>query len=931
MRSTILPFTLATGLLAAGGSAQQIRVVAPVGGIVPGQTPDEDHGVTVEMFENPNLDLYLRKAQNLLGQNKYDSAITVLQEVIEGNTVEVHVASAAEPGAKAGEGRPATDETKPADQPAEKPADKPTEKPATDRKAAEGQAARGKTAAQLDAAQSVFSQDGRVYRPVRRLCHEILAQLPPVGLELYRTSYEVAANEMLERALQDGSISSLEQVANRYFITLPAGKAMVALADRLLNDGRYRSSVQVLRDLVEVYPKANLARLGVSEVWCRFKIALCLRMAGETAAAQAAVAELAAQFPDESLRIVGELQSVKDLPQSEVFASEVLAAIGRAKQATGPSWLSGALLTGASNSLVPLWQYRFRNPDPYREPKATNADRNMWSEGSPAVTMPHANRYGTGTWFAFAGGAAGEPPRAMFLEHFRLRMVDALSGVLQKEGAGVDEPPTPRENYPRVRIAASDFALLRPVEDEARRYVVMGYSRSLSQATDVLTASELVAYQRENLEPAWSSTQWLDGEEGLREVTFLAAPTVFGERLLLPALRRGAYTLQCLDRSTGRPEWHTPLHSGGTSFFKAPGVPVVVQGGIAFVLTNAGCLAAVDAFAGDLRWIRRYERSDPLRPRMRPKSRAQNENMRYGVQFLQNELTSFLPNDILVRDGLVVMAPCDGNMLMCVDGATGQPVWMLDATSRFAPYGTLRMLVGANATDLFVLSEKDLVCISLQGGLVRWSRELPSWNGPKSDGRGRGTVIDDKVLVPGEREVLVFDANNQLPMMRLPLPPFGEGRDPLAGSFHLVSSGPWLGVGYAGGVEVFSSQPALQELAQAAKDPLQKVDYLMHAGAMPSAEEFLRSWLPTAEVGSSLQTKGATQLLAIVRERALVAARGGDKAAVSALDSVLPFAQDHTVRLNWHLARLEVCKEAGDMHAYEQEQQRLYAFMEGKG
>lgn len=55
-------------------------------------------------------------------------------------------------------------------------------------------------------------------------------------------------------------------------------------------------------------------------------------------------------------------------------------------------------------------------------------------------------------------------------------MVDALSGVLQKEGAGVDEPPTPRENYPRVRIAASDFALLRPVEDEARRYVVMGYA-----------------------------------------------------------------------------------------------------------------------------------------------------------------------------------------------------------------------------------------------------------------------------------------------------------------------------------------------------------------------------------------------------------------------------------------------------------------------
>lgn len=901
--------------------------MAPVGGVVPGQSPDDDQGVAVEMFENPNLDRYLRKAQNFLDQNKYDSAIGVLQDVIEGNTVEfLAPGSGAAPEAGAGETKPGTDESKPAEKPAEKPVGQPAGKPG------EGESRRGKTAAELDAAQSVFSQDGRVYRPVRRLCHEILAKLPPVGIELYRTSYEVAANEMLERAQQDGSISALEQVANRYFITLPAGKAMVVLADRLINDGRYRSAVQVLRDLVEVYPKENRQRLGVSEVWCRFKIALCLRMAGEVAAAHAAVQELAAAFPDESLRIVGELQAVKDLPQSEVFANEVLAAIQSVRRDTGASWLGGSFLNGTTTTLIPLWQYRFHNPDPYREPKASNNETiNNWGEGSQAATMPHANRYGPGTWLTFTPGKAGEAPRAMFLEHYRLRIVDALSGVLLKEGNGIEEPPTPRENYPRVRIAASDYALLRPVEDEVRRYVVMGYSRNLSQAPEVLKASELVAYQRDTLEQAWSSSQWLDGEQGLRDVTFLAAPTVFGERLLLPAIRRGAYTLECLDRSTGRPEWHTPLHSGGTSFFKAPGAPVVVQGGIAFVVTNAGCLAAVDAFAGDLRWIRRYERDDPLRPRSRPKGRAQNENGRFGVQFLQNELTTFLPNDIIVRDGLVVMAPIDGSMLMCIDGATGQPVWMLDATSRFAPYGTLRMIVGATANDLFVLSDKNLICISLQGGLVRWANELPVWNGPKTSGRGRGTVVDGKVLVPGEREILVFDANNEKPMIRLPLPSFGEGRDPLAGSFHLVSSGPWLGVGYAGGVEVFSSEPALLELAQTAKDPLEKVDYLVHAGAIQPAEQFLRGWLPTAEATAELHTKGATQLLAIVRERALAAAHRGDKTAVNALDSVLAFATDHTVRLNWHLARLEVCKEVGDMHAYEQEQQRLYDFMEGKG
>jgi hypothetical protein len=40
---------------------------------------------------------------------------------------------------------------------------------------------------------------------------------------------------------------------------------------------------------------------------------------------------------------------------------------------------------------------------------------------------------------------------------------------------------------------------------------------------------------------------------------------------------------------------------------------------------------------------------------------------------------------------------------------------------------------------------------------------------------------------------------------------------------------------------------------------------------------------------------------------------------------------DRTVRLNWHLARIEICKEAGDMRAHETEQQRLYDYMEGRG
>lgn len=924
MSSPILPFALAASLLAAGGLAQQLRVIAPLGGVAPVQSAEDDVGVPVEMFENPNLDRYLRRAQSFLDQGKYDATIQVLQDVIEGRTIEFVDAgvqppqpAAAPPAAgadtEAGKAAPKGDEAGKAD-------GKPVPKPDAERK---------KSLAELSAAQSVFSQDGRIYRPVRRLCHEILARLPSVGIELYRTSYEVAAAELLEAALRDGSIPALEQVANRYFITIPAGKAMVVLADRLMHEGRYRAAVQVLRDLVEVYPPDNRSKLGVSVIWCRFKMALCMRLAGEIGAAHAAIEELAKEHPDESLRILGELQPVKDLPQVELFAKEVQAAVAAARGDAGPKWLRPD-----TEALIPLWQYRFKNPEPYRDPKAGNNDGPQFlREGSQATWMPHANRYGPATWVAFAPSPSGGAPQALFYEHFRLRVADALSGLQLQEGHGSIDVPAPRENHPRVRVAAVDFAVLRPVEDEARRYVIVGHSRTTTPSVDVLKTSELVAYHRDSLERLWTSDNWLDGDDGLRDVTFLAAPTVFGERLLLPGLRRSAYTLECLDRASGRPLWHTALHAGGTKFWKAPGAPVAVHGGIAFVVTNAGCLAAVDAFAGDLRWIRRYERDDPLRPRSRSKGRPQGDGAQYGVQFLQNDLPGFLPNDLIVRDGLVVMAPCDGEMLLCVDGATGQPVWMLDASLpvQYAPYGQLRMLLGASATDLFALSDKHLVCIGLQGGLVRWSVELPVWNGPKLSGRGRGTVVGDDVIVPGERELLVYDTANRRPLRRLPLPAFGESRDPLPGPFHVVSAGPWLAVGYQGGVEVFSSAAALRQIADGATDPMQRANVLVHARDLPAAEAVLTAWLTSPSMPAARRAEAAGKLLALVRERAMRAARDRDPQAVELLDPVLPFAQDRGVRLNWHLARLEVCKEAGDLRGHEREQQRLYDYMEGRG
>ncbi len=887
---------------------QQVRAVVPLGTVAPAApaASNDDGGVPVEMFENPNLDRYLRRAQAFLQREDYAAAIQVLQDVVDGHTIEV----VGTPG-----------DTVPSPTTDAAPAAAGSQPAATNRE-------------ELDARRAVFSADGRLYRPVRRLCQELLSRLPDIGIELYRANYEVAAAELLDRALADGSVPALEDVANRYFVTLAAGRAMNLLGDRLMHEGRYRAAVQVLRDLVEVYPAQNRRRLGIDEVWCGFKMALCLRLAGEAAAARAEARALADRHPDATLRIQGELQAVKDLPTSELFADTVL-------DLAAPAALALALgcIDATTDELVPMWQYRFADPEPYRDPKAGNGSNRVVfvDDGMRATTMPHAARYGPATWVTFAPAvehAADDlqfERRAVFLEHYRLRLAAAESGLMLAEGDGADQPPQPRENHPRVRIAASDFALLRPVVDTERIYAVLGHSRNTTSSVETLKSSELVAYERGTLKRAWSSAQWHDGDDGLREVTFLAAPTVFGERLLLPTLRRDVYELRCLDRRTGQPLWNSPIHAGGSPFFKAPGVPVVVRGGIAFVATNAGCVAAIDAFTGDLRWIRRYERSDPLRSFPRAKRGNQDEGMRFGEQFLQAELTGFLPNDLVVADGLVVVAACDSDMLLCLDSASGAPVWMLDATTRYAPYGKLRELVGANADDLFFVADKALVCIGLRGGLVRWERDLPAPTSRKSPGRGRGTIVGDQVLIPGERELIAFDAHGVKATRRIPLPTFDQSRDPLDGSYDLIADGPLLAVGYQGGIEVLSSRAALRGLATSTQDAARRANLLVHAGDQAAAETLLAASLRGGDVDAAHRDALAAMLLQLVRDRATKLASAGQlEAALAAFDGIADLMPQRQSRLEWHLARLETCVEVGDLRAHEQEQQSLYDYMEGR-
>src|SRR5690606_35240389 len=237
------------------------------------------------------------------------------------------------------------------------------------------------------------------------------------------------------------------------------------------------------------------------------------------------------------------------------------------------------------------------------------------------------------------------------------------------QGDGVATVPDPLPGQVRHRIPSYDFASLRVAADDERYYVVVGPDTRRSSGMRAVTRTTMQAWSKRELAALWST----DEDEALADVTFLATPTPFGERLLVPVAVRDTFGLMCVDASSGKLVYQTMLHREGTEFARPPAVPVAVSGGTAYVLTNAGVLGAVDAFSGGLRWLRRYERYQPFRPA--PSTQRRTEVNAY---FRELPLYGFAPSDLVVRDGLVVFAPCDGRTMICVDGASGEPVWMVE-------------------------------------------------------------------------------------------------------------------------------------------------------------------------------------------------------------------------------------------------------------
>ncbi len=850
-----------------------LEVVAPA---------DIEFGVPPRMFRSATLDRFLRKAQQLFSREDFAGAIRVLQDVLEGRV---------EPGALAGEPLEGTDGTA-SGQPEDEAAGEEAVESVED-----------------DPRHAVYSADERVFRPVRGLCHELLTSMPPVGRTQYRQMYEVSAERAFEAAMAVRDRAGLERVYDSYFVTHAAARAMAAAADLLMHDGRFRAAAETLRLLLEVYPDELRRQVPeADESYLRIRLALCLAMMGETDRAAAALARLREQRGDEAVRVMGELVAVDDLAEGPLLSE--------ADRVVPPSVgddASAAALDAVStrDALVPLWEFRFTETDPYRPAVSEGRRVNRFGPSTGrAGLLPRVSQYSPATTAMFDGD------RLVFLDHFRLRVSDLDSGMMLLETGGLLQAPTPQQGHPRVRIAAYDWGNMQVVADGQRYYCVLGPGAGGAAGYYAVLNNELVAYDRTTLAQVWTSHD--RAVDRARRPSFMAAPAVYGNQLLAPVLIDDAYALLGMDSATGQVLFETHLHMGGTDLVRAPGSPVVVDGGTAYVLTNAGGIGAVDVFSGQLRWVRRYERTHPIRPNRARQLQTQTVNQGFARE---TSLYGFVPAAPVVLEGRVIVAPADGEVLVCLDGATGDLLWVSERQR-----DSKIELLGHNQDHLYLRGERYLVCVDHRSGILRWSVEVPA------DTRsGRGAVGEAAVLLPGDRCVFVMPSNGEGRWRRLALPVFGVSREPLPGGFNVFLDEAYLLCGYAGGIEMFGLRPELlAELDGATVE--QQIETLVLCGETLRASALLAARARDEALSLAQRARAASRGLALVRESALTMARRGDReAGVAALGECRAWLPTRALRMQWHLARIDLFEALRDSAAMEREQDALYAMMEGRG
>jgi outer membrane protein assembly factor BamB/tetratricopeptide (TPR) repeat protein len=609
---------------------------------------------------------------------------------------------------------------------------------------------------------AVYSDDGQLFYPARELCLKELAKLPPDGLRAYRNAHDREARELYARA---DSVADLEERLTRYaevydkFLPSSVGDdALEKAGDINLALGRYYEALALFRRLIDVYPKDTDRQLAMVFA----KAAYCAARIGDREHRNVLLERLASEYADARLRLEG-----KPVRAAELREHDLLKVRGGAGLTAEADWpLPGGNATRARVApdlpadlpRTPLWSFRLRERDarlgaPYgiwlvqshdREPAVTpspSPTNQQYLRPYPTVRpVVHDGLVFYKDYVETVARRIGSGTMAFF--HTRYDPAEALADPrylypLNKVRPGSQGNPADAQKIERV-YRHFDYGGNTVVIGDRQVIVVEQRSKPNGLLTDApLTGRPnlLVAYARSSGKTTWAwhmdwcamavrrdaaaYEAWQRDFQNHSTPVFQGPGVIAGGILYTIAHEKeelAGVSLWAINVRDGRVRFRTPLHYTDEMRKWVPrGASVAVAGGVVYVVTHAGVVAAVDALPpGRVRWIRRYRRNY-LSRRGRKRGSIQQ---------------GFAYNDPLVSGGKVIVMAADAEEVVALDAETGRIAW----THSKQALGNLAHIVGV-ADGVLVIAGDQVLALDLARGEKVWGPErLFGWP------HGRGLV-----------------------------------------------------------------------------------------------------------------------------------------------------------------------------------------------
>ncbi len=608
--------------------------------------------------------------------------------------------------------------------------------------------------------ESMTEGRGGVFIPARRAVEQVIANLPPQGLDTYRLNVDGLA-----KGLVGGDVyrcrdhRALQQVVDKYFISSIGDDAAYVLACWKMDQGEPAAACELLRRVSRDHPDASVDRKGLYA-----RLAVAAARSRSRATSREALDRLA-RLPGVKPELLADTKAMVDA----VAPLDEAAQPGRWTHAWGSPDRSGVMPTlrhgnfrHERDTLAMLWRYEtpIRSKQRYWGGLYFNPNRN--GQSRPAmIDRWQQNRWLPSTKVQFVDG------RIYYKTPDTLVCRDAQTGERlwrwQQEvarthrhygggGSTSGQPTTVEEMLMFADQVGKSLSIVDGVvfhiahhQDSAwpEQYERQNANR---RRQPLVRGNALVALDATTGKPLWQRGRSGRIDDSLNMVRFLAPPVPGpGDTVMTVVDREGELSFIAFSRDTGQIVWDRFICAqGATSPPWAP-VAINVSNDEAYILPGCGVVASADVYTGRINWVARYARSSS-------KQRNHHHNQRHRLSERYLGIRGWRENALFVRGGVVSAAPWDAEVLLLLDRQTGLPLHdprsgeRVGAVKVDQPRYCLGMI-----GDLLVYAQgEELVARDTQTAEV-------AWKAPAEGATGRAAITDDAIYLPTGEHVVQLD------------------------------------------------------------------------------------------------------------------------------------------------------------------------------